>query len=398
MSGPQAVVPYDVFQARLSASYATLAGLPFVNVQDSPYGAIGDGVADCTAAFTAAIAARPHGIVFVPTPTVSYKISSTITVPRGVMIMGPIPGTGDGGKIATIDHAFDGNLFVLDGSGGALEGVGGGFENLLIRQAFGNGAGGGRGTAIKIVGTDLSNRPTWLRLRNVNIEKGAANDPWTICVDVDGSAIAWAGIIQGLRDTFIEDCRFIGASTAAMRLNYAVNQHYRDIHMDGETMLITGPDANRQSNTVYLNNIALGTLNLDYAGRVFILGGIYGTIATTVNTDSTFYSVSAPDVVTTTTLGANVELRRRATVFSATVVYNAPNLVSLGYASTTVTVAGARLGDVAVAHIDTQGTNDLVITACVQTGNTVRVVLFNPTGGPIDLASGNLTVNVFRVH
>jgi hypothetical protein len=66
-------------------------------------------------------------------------------------------------------------------------------------------------------------------------------------------------------------------------------------------------------------------------------------------------------------------------------------------AATTVTVAGAALGD----HVSVSfslDVEDLVLDAQVTAANTVSVVLANVTGGPKDLGSGTLSVLVFAVR
>lgn len=70
----------------------TIGGLgsTWFNVRDAAYGAIGNGVANDTAAFVAALsaasAASPIGTVYVPAGT--YRISSTLTVPSNVRLIG----------------------------------------------------------------------------------------------------------------------------------------------------------------------------------------------------------------------------------------------------------------------------------------------------------------------
>lgn len=71
------------------------------------------------------------------------------------------------------------------------------------------------------------------------------------------------------------------------------------------------------------------------------------------------------------------------------VVYDPPNLADGAGVTTTVTVTGATLGDIAEASfsLDTQG---ITVTAWVSAANTVSVRFQNETGGAIDLGSGTL--------
>ncbi len=68
-----------------------------------------------------------------------------------------------------------------------------------------------------------------------------------------------------------------------------------------------------------------------------------------------------------------------------------------GKVSTTITVAGAALGDFVLRSfsLDVQG---LTFTADVSAANTVTVTLANLTGSAVDLASGTLAVVVLKAR
>ena len=70
------------------------------------------------------------------------------------------------------------------------------------------------------------------------------------------------------------------------------------------------------------------------------------------------------------------------------------NMADGAVTSTTITVTGARVGDPAVASLTTIGVNDVMVSAHVQAADTVRVILYNRTGGALDIASGTLTAVV----
>lgn len=80
----------------------------------------------------------------------------------------------------------------------------------------------------------------------------------------------------------------------------------------------------------------------------------------------------------------------------AAVAWNPPNILAGGYTSTTITVTGAEPGDLALASHDQIGAADVIVSAHVQAVDTVRVVIFNPTAGAINIAAGDLTVNVWK--
>lgn len=73
-----------------------------------------------------------------------------------------------------------------------------------------------------------------------------------------------------------------------------------------------------------------------------------------------------------------------------------PPLVASGAEdTTTVTVTGAALGDLAVPSFSLDLTG-LIMTAYVSAANTVTVRWRNGTGGDVNLASGTLRVMVFK--
>lgn len=81
------------------------------------------------------------------------------------------------------------------------------------------------------------------------------------------------------------------------------------------------------------------------------------------------------------------------TLLRGTTTYNPPSIASLAQTTTTVTVTGAAVGNLAVAtfSLDLQG---ITISATVSSANTVTVVFWNGTAGPLDLASGTLSALV----
>lgn len=82
-------------------------------------------------------------------------------------------------------------------------------------------------------------------------------------------------------------------------------------------------------------------------------------------------------------------------VLSGTAVYDPASLADGVGATTTVTVTGAALGDVADASfsLDLQG---IGMTAYVSAADTVSIRLQNESGGTLDLASGTLKAVVFK--
>ena len=79
---------------------------------------------------------------------------------------------------------------------------------------------------------------------------------------------------------------------------------------------------------------------------------------------------------------------------TATATWDPPSLEKGGVASTTVTVSGASVGDIAYASHDRIGANNVIISAHVQSAESVRVVLQNGSSADIDIPTGTLRVTV----
>lgn len=76
--------------------------------------------------------------------------------------------------------------------------------------------------------------------------------------------------------------------------------------------------------------------------------------------------------------------------------FDFPSVLNNGSTTTTVTVTGAAVGDLALPVHGTWATG-WIIMARVTSANTVTVYMTNNTGGTSDLASGTLSVMVFQV-
>lgn len=92
------------------------------------------------------------------------------------------------------------------------------------------------------------------------------------------------------------------------------------------------------------------------------------------------------------------ELAQRVTgliPLEGTATYDPPNLADGAGATTTVTVTGAALGDMATASFSL-ATSGITITAWVSAANTVSVRFQNESGGPLDINSGTLKAWVLK--
>lgn len=80
---------------------------------------------------------------------------------------------------------------------------------------------------------------------------------------------------------------------------------------------------------------------------------------------------------------------------SLTTTWDPAAVSALGNLSQTFTVTGAQLGD--FVHIGfTQNLAGLMLTGYVSSANNVTLVLFNPTGSTVNIASGTLKLRLTR--
>lgn len=79
---------------------------------------------------------------------------------------------------------------------------------------------------------------------------------------------------------------------------------------------------------------------------------------------------------------------------TGTATYDAPSISASATTTTTVTVTGAELGDAVEDVSFGVSLQGLVLTSYVSATDTVTLVLFNPTGSPVNLASTTVNVRV----
>jgi hypothetical protein len=78
--------------------------------------------------------------------------------------------------------------------------------------------------------------------------------------------------------------------------------------------------------------------------------------------------------------------------------WNPSAIAALDYEALSIAVPGAAIGDFVDVSLSSILTNDMQLTGHVSAADTVRVILFNPTSGSINLASGDLTVLVYKAR
>lgn len=83
-------------------------------------------------------------------------------------------------------------------------------------------------------------------------------------------------------------------------------------------------------------------------------------------------------------------------LFVLNTTFDPPSLATVtGAVSSGITVTGAALGD-RVELFPPSDMQGIIAFGYVSAANTVKISLFNPTAGTIDLASGTWTIHVIR--
>ena len=170
-----------------------------------------------------------------------------------------------------------------------------GFENLVLQNVAGNGT-GQQGAAIYAEYTNATTVPTWIRIRNLNIEISSGADEWGHGIRLEGGTAA----SQPLRNVWINNSRIqIGANgSAGIRLVNVANAHVEQTLLNGTNgnLEVTG-SAGALSSSVDILGGGGTTLALDFAENVRVTGGTWTTLTTTANTTTT---AAFPGLITNT--------------------------------------------------------------------------------------------------
>lgn len=277
--------------ALTKASYSLITGASN-NVLD--FGADNTGVADSTAAIQAAVDAsyaQYNKTVYVPNGI--YKLTDTITIAQGVMIMCEGSQGSNEAYGTVFKHYSNNSCFRWDGSGAQYTGTGGGLQNCLIVKADTYSG----GNAIEVVNQSDTNRCGEMVFHNV-LAYGLSSGRWTRGFVFDGTATNTPGA-RGVRTVYMSKCRAADVTTAGetVVLNQVTHFYASGLAVDTGSGAAAGITMKGINDGVYLNALGLAgtftivandasnsTTNLDIDGKI---GGaftnndenVYGTVA-----------------------------------------------------------------------------------------------------------------------
>lgn len=273
---------------------------------------------------------------------------------------------GNAGKGINITATPGNELLALSND---IEGNGGGaiYADWLSGSIIGNHMeqGGGSGIPIVLATNGVVNGVT---IMDNGISGSGSQE---VLIDIKG-----AGASLGVN---IENNTFAGASLGAIRYSQIWGFSVRNNNAFGLPTLLVG------------GNIWYTTRNLfvqDYSATRFMgqpQGGPPGISAVSFDAGLIIGGANGSPG----TRGAAITAH-----MSGTTTWDAPNLTTGTQTTTTVTVTGAELGDIAMASLGVSQ-NGCVLTAYVSASNTVTVVLRNDTGSDKDLASTTLRASAW---
>ena len=181
-----------------------------VSVKD--FGAVGDGVANDTAAIQAAVTANPGKLILIPSGT--YKITNTILVTISGSDAACVRIVGSGSTQTIINNQFAGPAFKFDSGAGAIFAYDVALENLQITSV---------GSVAGSIGVQLDGC-RFARISNVRITSMASHGIYGFSTIGDLTDTAQIEVKQ----TEISSCGgygiYAGSDTAGIQYNWNLDQ------------------------------------------------------------------------------------------------------------------------------------------------------------------------------
>jgi hypothetical protein len=366
-----------------------------VSVKD--FGAVGDGVADDTAAIQAAVDAAQNSYNrSVRIPCGIYKITGLITITQGVMLMGEGSQGSNESYGTTLIHYSNAGLFLWNGNGTAFAGTGGGLQNVQILKA--NTYSGG--DAIKLLATSDSQRPGEMVFSNVLVA-GQGTGLWARGFHVDGTACTTPGS-KGVRSVVCHKLRVASCTTndQYIYLNQVVHFSAHHLQLDqgagtGTTGMTVAGDSD---NVGFSSCIINGNLVLSFGNSANC--SVFGRVSALSVTNANANGLFAGSLVTLTGNSSPTTFR----------VFSGQGVIGNLAVSVDVTAAKIGLGGVTspgftleangqIAAFSKSGSTTTVgqigapyVTSCL---NTATFSFTTPSAKPFHIATGGGAAALF---
>lgn len=215
---------------------------------------------------------------------------------------------------------------------------------------------------IRIISTG-SNLAAYLTLNGSGSGKGVIQFNDTDKITIDSAGVTFADPITG---------SFIGAVTgnASTATKLQTARNINGVAFDGTANITVTADASTLTNTTLAAAVVASSLTS------------VGTLTSLVTNS---LRVATGAIITK--------------ILSATVVWDIPSTLTGAFASTTVTVTGAAVGDVVIISqmIGTSGSNGYIVNCYVSSADTVTIIYNNLSGSTQDPASATYRVIVFHI-
>lgn len=264
-----------------------------------------------------------------------------------------------GGSLPFVDWDFlapivDGTFIELSGTPASSTGLQR-FLDLPVTIAQ-SGSGGYVGLGLRVTESSTGSGSKYPLLASVT--RGASTINFR--TDTDGNLLmeGWDGS-GGRQATF----RGSGSSSTQILLKYADTAADRRLVLAGNSITVVDSASAAQSLAVANNGASL------------VVGN--GTAGTGLKVGS----------------GSNAAI---SAYLSSSGTWDPANVVTGALVTTTIGCTGADVGDPCTAGLTTLTTQNAIITAHVQSANTVKVSILNLTGSDLNLDSGTLRVGVFK--
>lgn len=407
------------------ATYSMIEGA-FLNVLD--YGAAGDGVTDDTSAITAALAAG-NNIYF---PPGTYRITSSIAIEANKLIFG----AGQRTSTIKVDGAIYGfgRVYLSQTTSRAeirnlgFQGTASALGGVYFEQA----------TRIRIDSCDFydftASGAYGVKLARIyhwwvsncgfeNIEAFGVN-----CIAVSGvgcnhgvfgpnndvignNQFNFIGLSLTAQNVFVFGNNFEGSNNGNKGIDLIgvegvfIVQNYIELWLQSAIAANSGPVNFRvtveqnaiqasTTNICNFNNTVNPNDNIVFRSNRFLDAIVGQTCAFFGTTTNALFQDNDPSSATPTDLfGGNPKTPQ---VLYGSTTWDPGSIANNASEATVVTVSGAEVDDVCAATFSTIGSRNMLLTAHVQSANTVRVVLFNNEGSGVDLPSGTVNVLVFK--